>query len=1252
MLVPVETVPNSLRVVACPRPFSIERVDRIVEAGLSVAEIMRETGINPDRVQARVFLDDRFIERAYWERVRPKPGHVVTVRVIPSGGGGGGGGKDTLGVLLTIAAVLVPPVGVYLALTEYAGLNPGLAGTLVFGYGGAFANLIHNALIPPPSPNLTPIAGSTSNSNQQESNTYALTGSSNQLLPYGVIPRVLGRHKIFPPLAAKSYTELVGDDQFYRLLFTCGYGPLALSDFQIGTTPLAQFTGVETEVRQGYPGDAALTLFSNTILEDALSIALTAANGWQVRQSRADANELSVDITCHQGLIEFKDDGSQAARTVAVDVGYQLVGAGSWTAAGTISVTATKSSQVRRGLRWTVGVAGTYAIRLRRTTADSTDVKIRDQVYWTTLRTIISVAPVSKTGLALVAMRIKATDQLNGVVDQFNCIAQSILPDWNGSSWVEQTTNNPASIYRAVLQGTANARALPDSRVDLTALQAWHGRCAAAGRTFNGVIDTQTTVLALLRQIGAIGRASWNMRDGKYSVVEDLAQALRVQVFTPRNSWGYQGMKAFLDQPHGFKVKFINPDAGWQQDEQIVYDDGYSAANASKFESLQFIPGCTDSDLVWKLGRYHIADARLRPESHTLWTDVENLVCTRGDLVAVQHDVILVGLAAGRSKAVIEDGGGNVTGITVDEALAMEAGKTYGVRIRRGDGLHLVLPLVTVAGAQTTVTFATAIVPNDPTTPTNVPEVGDLITFGLSGSESIDCLVKLIEPGPDLTAKLTLVDYAPAIQTADQGTIPAFSSQITTPTKLAQQQPPAPIVDAVRSDEEVLVRAIDGALESRIVISCHFASGASIAAAGLQVRYRQTGSTDPWQQLAAPLGADMTEISVRPVQDGYTYDIMLRSVSDNPSPGLTSDWVTINAHTVIGKTSPPPNITTLVLEGRWLRWTYPNPPLDFAGFRVREQAGANATWSTAQPSHDNLLTGTSFLIALKGGVRTYLVKAVDVAGNESTSAAVVSHDFGVLSLATEFGDTIPTNLILSTDLKAAGFPGTVTNGAIVGGNLAANDNGALFWTGDAAPFWSQDNATFWTVLYLEMTYAFSLIPDRDKLDAILSLLDTIAADSYTIDYHPDAQSFFWTNDAAPFWSQDSDLFWSGTVPDYLSWPGVLQPLSRQTYNFRIKTASGQTQGLISALAAQFDVLDIEETLPNITIGAAGTRLPITKSYREIVDVHLTLVDDLGVAESAKVYDYQTTVGAGPLVKCKDGTSTLTTGLVNARVKGY
>jgi len=823
---------TAVQLIACPKPFSTARIEREVPEGGTIAEMLRAIGLNPDPLFARVFIDDRLILKAEWEFARPKAAQLVTVRVIPTGGGGGG--KDALRIVAMIGVVVAAAFTAGGGLAATAGLFSGGAFGAVtgagFGVGGLgsaaagigvsiFGALAVSALIPPAAPKLQDL------SRLNLSPTLSLTGSSNQLAPYAPIPRLYGRYRIFPSLAARTYTEAVGSDQYLRLLFCCGYGPLALSEMRIGQTPLESFQDVQMEVRYGFPGDPPITLFPDDVYEDALSV-LMAAGVWQHRTTQPNVREIVVEFFFPAGLATyFSDIRGDIGNTVTFSVEYRPVGTGGWTVldlneppviasletdfgvansdllftapdvgyAGNnwrvtiqtdvsyfvISVefigpwclvrcpVGTLAAEIVEAIRSTPGQVmadrlavaladgsdgtgavtdmsgylsggrdGVYPLVVSRNTrqpfryavtivppdsgmqyevrvtvsklASEASLTRTDTVYWSLLRTIQTAAPVSKPGLCMIAMRIKATNQLNGTLDQFNLIAQSILPDWNGTDWVERPTSNPASLYRNVLQGSANARPVPDGRLDLVRLAQFHESCAAQGWTFNANIDYRTTVFELCRDVLAAGRASLHRQDGLFSVVEDLPQTIPTQMITPRNSWGFRGTRTFTAIPHALKVRFVNPDQDWQQDERIVYADGYSAANATRFEAFE-LTGVTDPELAWRHGRYHLAVATLRPESYEVQMDVEHLTCNRGDLVLVQHDVPLFGLITGRIKAVSTDGYGRTTAITLDEPCTMQAGDRYGVRIRLSDNTYAQREVLNVPGVQSTLTLLAPI---------------------------------------------------------------------------------------------------------------------------------------------------------------------------------------------------------------------------------------------------------------------------------------------------------------------------------------------------------------------------------------------------------------------------------------------------------------------------------------------------------------------------------------------------------------
>ena len=148
--------------------------------------------------------------------------------------------------------------------------------------------------------------------------------------------------------------------------------------------------------------------------------------------------------------------------------------------------------------------------------------------------------------------------------------------------------------------------------------------------------------------------------------------------------------------------------------------------------------------------------------------DFEHLVCRRGDKVRVSHDVPLWGSGWGRVKSLTTDSG-NITHITLDELVTMEAGKSYACRFRLSSGATLVLPVALDVGETAVLELDPAVLIADG------PAVDDLAMFGETDSETVELLVSNITRAGDYTAQLSLVDVASAIYDADTGEIPALT---------------------------------------------------------------------------------------------------------------------------------------------------------------------------------------------------------------------------------------------------------------------------------------------------------------------------------------------------------------------------------------------------------------------------------------------------------------------------------------------
>lgn len=995
-LIPLEAPPQGLPVVCQPHAFSSSYATGVTPQGRSIVQILEALELPPVvRQHVRVWVDDFEVPTEFWSRVKPKQGRTVYVRVTAHGGSGGKILRTVLSIAIAVAAIYYAPVlaGTGAAGASMAGMTLGAQiGTALVATGVTLlGNMALNALIPPQQPTAPDFGG-------LGAPRYQLTGTQNRFEPYASIPRVFGRRRMYPLMAARPYSEIQGNDEYLRIALVVGWGPVKITDIRIGETPLAAYQGVEVETREGWDTDSPLTLFTRTITEQQFSVLLekpTSSDAtWSTRTTDTNTNEVMVDVSFPSGLAFFNDNAGRDAITVAFEVQYRQVGAVNWISptwvnasdegfgtAGVISVTGDDTSAVRVSGRFLTGSTGQWEVRIRKTTTER-GTRYVETAFWTVLRSVQPSNPIQQTGLALIAIRMKASGQLNGVPQSINCIAESYLPIYNGSTWSWAISRNPAWAYAHLLRFRGPESMIPDSRIDLATIQAWATACAAtapnaseARWTFDGVIEGGS-VFSALRQIAAHARASFTVRDGKYSVVREVQQTVPVQHITPRNSSGYQGKKDFLDYPHALRVQFVNAAKGYQEDEVIVYDDGYSAANATKFESLE-LPGCTSATQAWREGRYLIAAGRLRPEEHIVTMDIEAVRCTQGDLVRFSHDAISIGLASTRIRTMTLNAGAIAT-VVLEDQVQLEAGKSYAIRVRNTFGTSHVITVANPGNSLTDTLTLTTVVGYEGS---GIRD-GDLVMFGEASLESAPMIVKRIENGPDFTARLTLVDAQSGIYTADTGSIPPFNSFITVQAPIEQVRPSVPTVGNVRSNETVLLRLSDGTLQDRIAIDLNAPLASVSAVETYETQWRAAGEKS-WNLSVTPKDSP---IYLSPVIAGKQYEYRVRAVSRY---GAASDYTSIATHVVIGKTTPPstPATMTATLEGEQvvLQWAaVPDP--DLAEYEVRR----GSSWDTAT-FVGRARSTTLRVTLLSTGTTTWLVKAVDSIGLYSQNAVSASY---------------------------------------------------------------------------------------------------------------------------------------------------------------------------------------------------------------------------------------------------------------------
>jgi hypothetical protein len=612
--------------------------------------------------------------------------------------------------------------------------------------------------------------------------------------------------------------------------------------------------------------------------------------------------------------------------------------------------------------------------------------------------------------LAMTALRIKITNQFDGNLQGISGTAQAICKDWDAdsSTWVTRATRNPASLFRYVLQHPANARRYADSSINLTALADWHEYCEANGWMYDSELTSQRSLEDVLDDIAASGRASKTRTDGLWSVVIDRPREEYSQYITPHNSWGFSGTRSYPILPHAFRVQFNNSERGYQPDEMLVYADGYDESTATVIEGLS-LPGVTVPTLIFKHTRFHLAQLILRPEVYTVNMDIEHLACTRGDLVKVVHFVPRWGLGSGRIKTRIDG-----THLVLDEPVPMAASTQYSIRIRAMDGTSVVR---TVAAKDTDGDYTelelTASVTEDE------GESGCLFLFGTLSEESVDALVLGIEPMDKLCARITLMDYAPAVYDSDTQPIPPFDSQITlAPALLRYGVTVSPTITGFISNESVMTLLSQGTYAYALRVSYTNPATLPDKVDRLEAQIDFDGGVS-WQNVLI-VPAKQGAITFGDVQEGETYRVRLRYLT---SDGRTGPWTAEQTHVVQGKTNPPSTVGTVTatVDGVQVRLSWPaNDEIDVLEYEVRT---ADDAWGTPGFVFKGAATTCLVTPPAAGASSTWYVKARDVGLLDSVAASSVTFTAAAVQepsgISHSFFDTATTTATITLDWNDA-----------------------------------------------------------------------------------------------------------------------------------------------------------------------------------------------------------------------------------------
>lgn len=764
-------------VVARPHPFCQRPSVVAITAGKTIQQILDEALDGADcPATLRVEVGGYEVPAKLWAKVRPKAGTQIALTVMPAGGDDGNKWLRT--ILMIVVVVVAWYAAPYVA--GAIGVSASYTGVIASGL-TMLGTMAVNALVPPPKPSL----GADSAPTERQ---FALTGTQNRINPFGPIPLVVGDMRYYPTHAVLPYTEEIGAARYMRCMFDLGHGNLDVDDIRIGETSIDEFDNVQYEVT------TTPTLYTDDVFEEQLAISLSdGGNGVRTTQTLTDEICVVIDFS---GLIGMNKKGKPVAVDVSIDVAYRAVGDTTWITPSGIRANNWSGGKVRmskRGpfpvsLEWDVP-QGQYEVRVRRTTTDwkgsDPNVGLSD-CAWSGLRSIRHTNP-SVTGTTKLVVRIQATEQLQGTLQTVNCRVRQRVPVLVDDAWVVQPSTNPAWIVRWLLTSCpAISVHLGDAHIDDIAFSEFADFCDARELGASMVIDSGMSMADAVDTLLSAGMGARSLRDGKVSIVWDREDAEPVGVMTPANYKSFSSQRVFVDMPHGLKVKFTNSERDYITDEIVVIDDGYSyrgkdargvasaAPEATRFEALDLVAARGAQD-AWRVARHQMAQAKFRPVTHTMETDIEMLRYTRGDVLTVMDDVMDWGVASGRVKS--------ITGsVVVTDNLAEIDGDS-----------SLSMVIVSTQTGNRFVSACTSSAPDTFTLSETIPGTvapGDVFYIGSTERQTRDLIVLGVQPSNDLTASIKLAASAPEIADYIDNPPDSILSEVTGLTYMDPPDPP------------------------------------------------------------------------------------------------------------------------------------------------------------------------------------------------------------------------------------------------------------------------------------------------------------------------------------------------------------------------------------------------------------------------------------------------------------------------------
>ena len=444
------------------------------------------------------------------------------------------------------------------------------------------------------------------------------------------------------------------------------------------------------------------------------------------------------------------------------------------------------------------------ALRLPHTSRDCSFMQ------WNTLSSFADDSAYSRPNKVLVALRIKATNQLNGGVPDINWRQRRTIGYvWNPETQAYEQVDlrNPVWAAYDILHHcrklfNVNTQAYEyhvDGCPKERFTQYWDQWQAAAdyadedvknadGSTeprfrFDAYYDTSLRRYEAANKALAVAHATLVRHGLQLGVVVDKPGVIH-QVFGEGRTLisSVKGeFSATEDRAHSLQVTYNDTQNDFKNTEFFIRSDAYASAEANGQDNTAQLSlfGVSSRTQAYREAVYALATNERQLQTIQFSADVNAFVCEYGDLIGVNSQVPRIGVASGRIVSV------SGTTVKLDKTVTFTKGEAYTVMFQLSTNDALISREVTAFTADTTTDTITVTAAFDDGA---VPAALDNYVLGLKDKAAKPFRIIKIERDGDQKVSITAVEYDDAVFELDYSKYPkidyATPLQLMMPTNL------------------------------------------------------------------------------------------------------------------------------------------------------------------------------------------------------------------------------------------------------------------------------------------------------------------------------------------------------------------------------------------------------------------------------------------------------------------------------------